>query len=572
MDKDEDIEIIEPTEGHANSDSPPTFIIKSGTDENPQASHHALFQAYEDMKRRHQQLKSQNEILQQTIREMEYSRQTTRNNSNLLGAAGPIGASPGAEEDNLTAQAKAQIGYAESVQRQLMRAQAKILALENENKDLNNKLQSSSQLIQLNNDLNLRISTVTEKNKSLNREIVQLKQVIQDKERQIQEIEKQKDPIIMEGPFLLKINELKNEVKDKDDHISALTERLSMVKTADHRIYEQSPESGYNTRMNDDQNLLTVEESKQILTEIDNHKKTLKKFLHQLQYQTDTIHKQGQIIQELRKRAVSSNNVRVQGDGKPTSFSRDPASSWPTTSYRQGSPARPSYSDPVLTGAGARPKNGSYNLTSRVFDSDEPKATILSPTEDNGGVTINTQDNLFGLGGRQGNDFSRSYENYRLSVDQGSRNYMPSEVGSKFSPSILIPQQTMENSGSVFTPMKTDMIKDTKPISESSQNNDSEQQKLTGQVCPVCNREFRTMTMEDFQQHVFECIDDGDDEPPKTLQNPTIGDTYTNEIDRICPMCNKAFSNRLPLADFEKHVQEHFNEEPIVDRFEVLHP
>jgi hypothetical protein len=47
MERDEDIDIIDPYEGHQNSDSPPQFIIKSGPDENPQASHHALFQAYE---------------------------------------------------------------------------------------------------------------------------------------------------------------------------------------------------------------------------------------------------------------------------------------------------------------------------------------------------------------------------------------------------------------------------------------------------------------------------------------------------------------------------------------------
>jgi hypothetical protein len=78
------------------------------------------------------------------------------------------------------------------------------------------------------------------------------------------------------------------------------------------------------------------------------------------------------------------------------------------------------------------------------------------------------------------------------------------------------------------------------------------------------------MSMVDFQQHVFECIDDGDDEPLRTLQNPTMDDT--NGIDPICPMCNKSFANTLPLAEFEKHVQDHFNEESIIDRFEVLHP
>jgi hypothetical protein len=52
--------------------------------------------------------------------------------------------------------------------------------------------------------------------------------------------------------------------------------------------------------------------------------------------------------------------------------------------------------------------------------------------------------------------------------------------------------------------------------------------KLTAQVCPVCSREFPSMSMEDFQQHVFECIDDGDDEPLRTLQNPTINNVVSS--------------------------------------------
>ncbi|CAC5369456.1 unnamed protein product [Mytilus coruscus] len=595
-DKDEDIDIIDPSEGHHNLDSPPTFVIKSGTEENPQASHHALFQAYEDMKRRHQQVKSQNDILQQTIRDMEYSRQSTRNNSNMFGAAGPVGASPGADQDDQMAQVKAQIGYAESVQRQLMRAQAKIITLENENKDLKNKLQSliynknntgqnnlieSSQLLQKNTELNAKNIQLSEKINTLNRDILTFKQLLQERDIQLQQLEKQKDPNIMTEPFTRKIQELKTEMREKDEHISALMERLKTVsKGYEQKIMTISdrewPESGYNTRMNEDQTLLTVEESKQILFEIDKHKKTLKQFLQQLKIQTETIQKQGHIIQDLKRRAVSSNNVRVPADGTSATVCRDPASSWPSTSFVHNSPSK--YRDnsvQFITGSGARPKDSTFAINnSRIFNeavvSKANSSPVLSPSDD-GNNTISQGDTLFGQG-RSGvnNDFPKSY-NYPVSVDNSSRNYMPSEVGSKFSPSILVSRQITDNSQSVYTPANDVGVKESTAVIESSHVTDANRPKLTAQVCPVCSRQFPNMPMEDFQQHVFECIDDGDDDPPQTLQNPTVGED-SNGVDRICPMCNKSFANTLPLADFEKHVQDHFNEESIVDRFEVLHP
>jgi hypothetical protein len=63
-------------------------------------------------------------------------------------------------------------------------------------------------------------------------------------------------------------------MRDKDEHISALMERLKTVSKGyeQHKILHSDlttmPESGYNTRMNEDQQLLTVEESKQILFRI----------------------------------------------------------------------------------------------------------------------------------------------------------------------------------------------------------------------------------------------------------------------------------------------------------------
>jgi hypothetical protein len=171
------------------------------------------------------------------------------------------------------------------------------------------------------------------------------------------------------------------------------------------------------------------------------------------------------------------------------------------------------------------------------------------------------------------NKYSNTSFNYvPLSVDNSSRPYMPSDVGSEFSPSILVSTTRAENSPSVYTSSSAPGIKESTTMIESNHvtGNNSGRTKLTAHVCPVCSREFPSMSMEDFQQHVFECIDDGDDKPLQTLQNPTMDDT--NGIDRICPMCNKSFANTLPLAEFKKHVQDHFNEESIIDRFEVLHP
>jgi hypothetical protein len=59
--------------------------------------------------------------------------------------------------------------------------------------------------------------------------------ILNEKDKLIQQLEKQKDPNIMTEPFLVKIQELKTEMRDKDEHISALMERLKTVSKG----YEQ---------------------------------------------------------------------------------------------------------------------------------------------------------------------------------------------------------------------------------------------------------------------------------------------------------------------------------------------
>ncbi|KAK3584412.1 hypothetical protein CHS0354_023254 [Potamilus streckersoni] len=108
--------------------------------------------------------------------------------------------------------------------------------------------------------------------------------------------------------------------------------------------------------------------------------------------------------------------------------------------------------------------------------------------------------------------------------------------------------------------------KDSRPVTNAS-SSDSEK------ICPLCKTNFSYLNMDDFQAHVFECFD-GDEnhhqtsvklEPRVQTKGPSPSD------DRTCPMCNAVFPQAIPQEEYERHVLEHFGEEPIIDRFEVLH-
>ncbi|XP_076437392.1 uncharacterized protein LOC143276653 isoform X2 [Babylonia areolata] len=87
--------------------------------------------------------------------------------------------------------------------------------------------------------------------------------------------------------------------------------------------------------------------------------------------------------------------------------------------------------------------------------------------------------------------------------------------------------------------------------------------------CPVCGQDFSHITMDEFQTHVFECFDDVEDtsNAPETLQ-PQQGQRAPQSHERVCPMCQKSFAERISQDFFESHVQSHF--EDVVDHFEVL--
>ena len=96
------------------------------------------------------------------------------------------------------------------------------------------------------------------------------------------------------------------------------------------------------------------------------------------------------------------------------------------------------------------------------------------------------------------------------------------------------------------------------PRDAAAPTNGSSQPPLNSdRVCPVCNRDYSHVSMEDFQTHVFECFDE---DGPETMK-------ASEPIERSCPMCNKKFRGDLPQHEFEAHVHSHFGEE----NFEMLH-
>lgn len=89
---------------------------------------------------------------------------------------------------------------------------------------------------------------------------------------------------------------------------------------------------------------------------------------------------------------------------------------------------------------------------------------------------------------------------------------------------------------------------------------DATETALTVQLCPLCTEDFSRLTMEEFQNHVFNCFVKGDE-----IEKPTAA---ANK-DHMCPMCSAIFPEQVPQEEFEAHVQQHF-EGQITDRFEIL--
>lgn len=81
-------------------------------------------------------------------------------------------------------------------------------------------------------------------------------------------------------------------------------------------------------------------------------------------------------------------------------------------------------------------------------------------------------------------------------------------------------------------------------------------------LCPVCTSDYSQLSMEEFQTHVFECIDDQNQ--PETMKPQTV------VPDKQCPMCNARFGPETTQGLYEKHVHSHFHEENMEEPFIII--
>ncbi|BFZ06269.1 hypothetical protein BsWGS_09308 [Bradybaena similaris] len=81
-------------------------------------------------------------------------------------------------------------------------------------------------------------------------------------------------------------------------------------------------------------------------------------------------------------------------------------------------------------------------------------------------------------------------------------------------------------------------------------------------LCPVCTSDYSQLSMEEFQTHVFECIDDQNQ--PETMKPQTV------VPDKQCPMCNARFGPETTQGLYEQHVHSHFREENMEEPFVII--
>jgi hypothetical protein len=91
-------------------------------------------------------------------------------------------------------------------------------------------------------------------------------------------------------------------------------------------------------------------------------------------------------------------------------------------------------------------------------------------------------------------------------------------------------------------------------------------------ACPICHLPipFDALSSEAFDRHVDECISRATRDGPSTRQNAALP-ILTDQTLRVCPVCNSAFSlERYSQADFEKHVDDHFALNDVINQFVPL--
>lgn len=662
----EDIDIIGNNEGDTNTDtitggSHFSNLQLSFTNHEKDGSLHALQTAYSEVKKRLQEQVNRNAILQTSIREIEMQRMSGgRPNSGVFGAAGP----PSEPEQDLQAQYRAEFGFAQSLERQVIRAKSTISKLESDNKLLVKKLTQQEEELKL---CKTREFETRKENERLRAELNNNQ--VRTQEHSVWLAEKQK----------------------KEEEIRNLRERLK----------------GQGTELSS-LNSITQEEEVRIIDQVERYSATIKNLKEQVKVQGQMLGKQKDAIKKLiesaKSASLSSSTSRYAAEGasfypthseteqpqKVTDYpnptvdvyaERKPQliSNFPTLQtmplvdtsqtlkeqFHQLNFTKPDPDKKLFRG----PTESEYNVTgypkmytpSVLTESKNSKNTVIGGISRGGDI-----DETYPLAGKGVNismkkpassqDFSM-YENLDMLTEMGNSErvrtnedetmqYTPSPGNHLFnledsdyvnlkdvhpgrgasnfpviSPNVKVvplsddqrkmhrqPQEHGTVGGnsppqSEIRPLSTQVKGEerdrrTKVNVQSSlgrvpQENPQEipmkpeirtvpgssgtrpkqvvQKTPSGnsQICPVCGQDFVNISMENFQMHVFHCMDNDGSEDCTTLHNVSPTNQTSSKDVRICPMCDASYPSEMQ-SEFETHVQEHFGEEPITDKFEIL--
>lgn len=252
--------------GHFNN------LQLSFTSHEKDGSIHALQTAYGELKKRLQEQVSKNVVLQTSIREMEMQRISSgRPNSGVFGAAGP----PSEPEQDLQAQYRAEFGFAQSLERQVIRAKSTLSKLESENKHLIKKL-----------------SQVED-------ELKQCK--IRDHEK-VKEIDKLRAELQDKGTMALtkEVENLKILLQKRDEDVLRLQ---NLVQKQDQGVFQaqlQEKDRMKGLEMGQySQNSISMEEEKRILDQVERYSEIIKTLKAQVQDQGKMLLKQQEAIRKL---------------------------------------------------------------------------------------------------------------------------------------------------------------------------------------------------------------------------------------------------------------------------------
>lgn len=657
----EDIDIIGNNEEETNTDTVTggshfSNLQLSFTNHEKDGSLHALQTAYSEVKKRLQEQVNKNAILQTSIREIEMQRISGgRPNSGVFGAAGP----PSEPEQDLQAQYRAEFGFAQSLERQVIRAKSNISKLESENKLLAKRLAQQAEELKMCKD---REYETTKENERLREELINNQVQTQEKKRKEEEIWNEQERVKGQEIGLSSINSVTQEeeerilnqvesysvtIKNLKEQVKVQGEMLKKQKDAIKKLIESAKSASlssstpryaaegasfYPTQSEIEQPQKATDfpnptmdmyaERKQALISnfptlltipLADTSQTLKDQFQQLNFTKPDLDKKlfrgpseseytvtgpaypnvyapSVVMESRNSRNALVGGISRGGDveetyplaGKGVNISmRKPASSQDFSMYENldmltemGNSERVRKNEDKTAQFTPSPGDHLFNLEesdyvnlkdmhpgrgASNFPVISPNVKVVPSPVDQMKLQRQPQEHGTVVGNTPPQSVGRPLSTQVKGEERDRRNKLivQSSLG-------RVPQENPQE-----IPMKPEIR--TVPASSGTRPKQVVQKTPSGnsQICPVCGQDFVNISMENFQMHVFRCMDNDSSEECTTLQNVSPSNQTSSKDVRICPMCDASYPSEMQ-SEFETHVQEHFGEEPIGDKFEIL--